>query len=34
MAVDDDHRCGLCGKSFDTEEDLKEHAKKEHQNQL
>lgn len=30
----DEHSCGLCGKSFDTEADLEEHAKNEHQKQL
>lgn len=27
---DDAHECGKCGQTFDTEEDLKNHAREEH----
>lgn len=30
----DEHECGLCGQSFDTEEDLQEHAKEEHEKEM
>lgn len=31
MAVeDDDHECDLCGQTFDSEEELQEHAQEEH----
>lgn len=26
----DEHECDLCGQSFDSEEELQEHAKEEH----
>lgn len=30
MGDDDDNVCKACGSSFDTEEELKEHAEEEH----
>lgn len=27
---DDSHECGKCGQSFDTEEELHDHAREEH----
>lgn len=28
------HECDLCGQSFDTEEELQEHAQEEHQEEM
>lgn len=28
---DEEHECGLCGQTFDTEEELQIHAEKEHE---
>lgn len=30
MAQEQSHECGKCGQTFDTEEDLKIHAKEDH----
>lgn len=30
MAQEDEHECGKCGQAFDTEEELKIHARDEH----
>jgi len=30
MAHDHEHECGKCGATFDTEEELQEHAREEH----
>jgi len=30
MAQDHDHECGKCGQTFETEEDLHDHAREEH----
>lgn len=30
----DEHECDICGQSFDTEEALKEHAQKEHEDEM
>jgi len=29
----DEHECGVCGASFDTEEDLQEHNEQHHSNE-
>lgn len=30
----DEHECDMCGQSFDTEEELQEHAQEEHQDEM
>lgn len=34
MVDDNDHTCGLCGQSFDSEEELQEHAQEEHEDEM
>lgn len=30
----DEHECDLCGQSFDTEEELHDHAQEEHEDEM
>ena len=30
----DEHECGVCGETFDSEEELKEHAREEHDREM
>lgn len=34
MANDDEHECGICGRTFDSEEELQEHAESEHADEM
>ncbi|WP_276256325.1 hypothetical protein [Halomontanus rarus] len=31
---DDGHECNICGQSFDSEEDLQQHAEAEHEDEM
>ena len=34
LPMADEHECDLCGQSFDTEEELQEHAQEEHEDEM